>query len=135
MQISGGANKTSFASQAKDALSTKLTAAYHRRSHSGVCVVLSLALAALFFIGIHLGIAGTVIRDRVIAILGENGYRAGFAIATLIGLGWLVAAYNRAPYLVTWGMIEWWKPIAIILMLSAALLGRDEGAAVAVARQ
>jgi uncharacterized membrane protein len=89
---------------------------------SGECIVLSLILAALFFIGIHLGIAGTVIRDRAIAILGENGYRAGFAIATLIGLGWLVAAYNRAPYLVTWGMIEWWKPIAIILMLPAALL-------------
>jgi uncharacterized membrane protein len=84
--------------------------------------VLSLILAALFFIGIHLGIAGTVIRDRVIAILGENGYRAGFSIATLIGLGWLVAAYNRAPYLVTWGMLEWWKPIAIILMLPVALL-------------
>ena len=32
----------------------------------------------------------TVIRDRAIEILGENGYRAGFAIATLIGLGWLV---------------------------------------------
>jgi len=31
-----------------------------------------------------------------------------------------VAAYNRAPYLVTWGMLEWWKPI--ILMLPAALL-------------
>jgi uncharacterized membrane protein len=84
--------------------------------------VLSLILAALFFIGIHLGIAGTVIRDHVITILSENGYRAGFAIATLIGLGWLVAAYNRAPYLVTWGMLEWWKPIAIILMLPAALL-------------
>jgi NnrU protein len=84
--------------------------------------MLSLILAALFFIGIHLGIAGTVIRDRAIAILGENGYRAGFAIATLIGLGWLVAAYNRTPYLGTWGMLEWWKPTAIILMLPASLL-------------
>ena len=35
--------------------------------------MLSLILAALFFIGIHLGIAGTVIRDRAIEILGENG--------------------------------------------------------------
>lgn len=84
--------------------------------------MLSLTLAALFFIGIHLGIAGTVIRDRAIAILGESGYRAGFSIATLLGLGWLVAAYNRAPYLVTWGILEWWKPIAIVLMLPAALL-------------
>src|SRR5271156_3413284 len=31
-------------------------------------------------------------------------------------------AYNRAPYIVTWGMLEWWKPFAIILMLPASLL-------------
>jgi uncharacterized membrane protein len=84
--------------------------------------VLSLDLAALFFTGIHLGIAGTAIRDRAIGILGRNAYMAGFAVASAIGLAWLVAAYNRAPYLVTWGMLEWWKPIAIILMLPAALL-------------
>ena len=84
--------------------------------------MLSLVLAALFFAGIHLGIAGTAIRDRAIGILGKNGYMASFAVASVIGLGWLVAAYNRAPYLVTWGMLEWWKPIAIILMLPAALL-------------
>jgi uncharacterized membrane protein len=84
--------------------------------------VLSLILAALFFIGIHLGIAGTTMRDRVIGILGENGYRAVFAAASVIGLAWLVVAYNRAPYVATWGILEWWKPIAIILMLPAALL-------------
>ena len=84
--------------------------------------MLSLLLAALFFAGIHLGIAGTALRDRVIGSLGENGYRATFAAASVVGLGWLVAAYNRAPYLVTWGMLEWWKPIAIILMLPASLL-------------
>jgi hypothetical protein len=59
--------------------------------------VLSLLLAALFFTGIHLGIAGTVIRDRAIGILGKNGYMAAFAVASVIGLAWLVAAYNRAP--------------------------------------
>jgi len=84
--------------------------------------VLSLILAGLFFAGIHLGIAGTAMRDRAIGILGKNGYTGSFAVASIIGLGWLVAAYNRAPYLVTWGMLEWWKPIAIFLMLPAALL-------------
>ena len=84
--------------------------------------MLSLVLAALFFTGLHLGIAGTAIRDRAIGILGEHGYRAVFAGASVIGLGWLAVAYNRAPYLATWGMLEWWKPIAIILMLPAALL-------------
>ena len=84
--------------------------------------MLSLVLAALFFAGIHLGIAGTTIRDRAIGILGQNAYRAVFSVASIIGLAWLVAAYNRAPYLATWGMLEWWTPIAIILMLPAALL-------------
>ena len=84
--------------------------------------MLSLVLAALFFAGIHLGMAGTAIRDRAIGLLGKNGYMAAFAIASLIGLGWLVAAYNRAPYLITWGMLEWWKPIVIVLMLPATLL-------------
>ena len=61
-------------------------------SHSGGNAVLSLILAALFFIGIHLGIAGTATRDRAIGILGENGYRAVFGVASVIGLAWLVAA-------------------------------------------
>jgi len=99
-----------------------LRAAKHWLWHSGESIVLSLVLAALFFAGIHLGIAGTAVRDRAIQILSENGYRAAFAVASVIGLGWLVAAYNRAPYLATWGMLEWWKPIAIILMLPACLL-------------
>ena len=41
----------------------------------------------------------TAMRDRAIGILGENGFRAAFAAASIIGLGWLVAAYNRAPTL------------------------------------
>jgi uncharacterized membrane protein len=84
--------------------------------------VLSLVLAALFFAGIHLGIAGTVMRDRAIGILGKNGYMAVFAVASVGGIGWLVTSFNRAPYLFTWGMLEWWKAIAIILMLPASLL-------------
>lgn len=84
--------------------------------------MLSLVLAAIFFAGIHLGIAGTTIRDRAIAAMGQNGYRVAFSLASVIGLAWLVTAYNRAPYLATWGMLEWWKPFAIALMLPASLL-------------
>jgi hypothetical protein len=81
--------------------------------------VLSLLLAAIFFAGIHLGVAGTTIRDRTIAALGQGGYRVASSVATVVGPAWLVMAYNRAPYAVTWGMLEWWKPFAIILMLPA----------------
>ena len=81
----------------------------------------SLVLAALFFAGIHLGVAGTGLRDRLIATMG-GGYRAVFSAASLAGLVWLVIAYRHAPYLPSWGMPEWWKPVAIVLMLPAFLL-------------
>jgi uncharacterized membrane protein len=84
--------------------------------------VLSLILAAVFFITIHLGIAGTRLRDRAIGGLGERGFRAAFSIASLLGLIWLVVAYRAAPYVATWGMLEWWKPFAILLMLPAFAL-------------
>jgi uncharacterized membrane protein len=84
--------------------------------------VLSLILAALFFIGIHLGISGTRLRDRTIAALGPGGYSAAFSIASVAGLVWLILAYRWAPYLPTWGLLLWWRPIAILLMLPATLL-------------
>jgi uncharacterized membrane protein len=82
----------------------------------------SLVLAALFFAGLHLGVAGTRLRDRAIAALGQRGYLAAFSIASVAGLVWMVLAYRGAPYSATWGVPEWWKPVAIALMLPAALL-------------
>jgi uncharacterized membrane protein len=84
--------------------------------------MVSVALAAVFFAGIHLGIAGTRLRDRFVAALDERGYQAAFALASAAGLAWLIVAYNRAPYLASWSMLEWWKPAAVALMLPAALL-------------
>jgi uncharacterized membrane protein len=84
--------------------------------------MLFLVLAAIFFAGIHLGVAGTTWRDRAVAALGEGAYRAVFSIASLAGIIWLVMAYRHAPYVTTWGVPAWWKPVAIMLMLPAFLL-------------
>lgn len=84
--------------------------------------MLSLILGAICFSGIHLGVAGTRLRDRAIAALGESSYRAVFSIVSLAAIVWLVMAYKAAPYEATWGILEWWKPIAIILMLPAFVL-------------
>jgi|GEM_PF-5423733 len=80
--------------------------------------MLSLLLGAICFAGIHLGVAGTTLRDRAIAALGEGAYRAVFSIVSLVAIVWLVMAYKDAPYVATWGIPEWWKPIAIILYAS-----------------
>jgi uncharacterized membrane protein len=93
-----------------------------RLNQKGELSMLSLILAAIFFAGIHLGIAGTTVRDRAVAALGLIGYRAVFSIASLLGIVWLVMSYKYAPYAATWGAPQWWKPIAIILMLPAFFL-------------
>ncbi len=82
----------------------------------------SLLLAALFFIAIHLGVSGTALRDRVVSLTGPRGYMVAFSVASVAGLVWLVLAYNAAPYVPTWGQLQWWKPFAIALMLPAFLL-------------
>lgn len=90
-----------------------------------------LILAALFFLGLHFGIAGTSLRLRLIEKLGAPIYHASFGTLSLFGLFWLLNAYRAAPYLETWGQLAWFKPVAAALMLPAfqlvvlGLLSRD----------
>lgn len=83
--------------------------------------MISLILAALFFIAIHLGVSGTRLRDRLVTAVGTTGYMAGFSIVSVVAIAWLVAAYNGAPYQPIWGQLLWWKPFQLTLMLPAFL--------------
>lgn len=84
--------------------------------------MISLTLAALAFIGIHLGVSGTLLRDRLVSRIGLRGYMVAFSVASVAAIVWLVSAYQAAAYVPTWGQLEWWKPFAIALMLPAFLL-------------
>jgi uncharacterized membrane protein len=53
--------------------------------------MLYLLLGAICFAGIHLGVAGTLLRDRAIAAIGEGAYRAVFSIVSLAAIVWLWA--------------------------------------------
>lgn len=81
-----------------------------------------LTLAAFVFLGLHFGIAGTPLRTRCVALLGERGYRAAFSTASALGLVWLILAYRDAPYLGLWGTPVWSRLLAITLMPIAFLL-------------
>jgi uncharacterized membrane protein len=82
----------------------------------------ALVLAALFFVGIHLLIAGTTVRDGLIARLGAGPYRGAFSLASLIGIVWLALAYRGAPYVPLWGKLVGLEPIALAVMLVATVL-------------
>ncbi len=55
-----------------------------------------LVIASCLFLGIHLGISGTKLRDVVTGAIGEPVYRGLFAITSLGAVVWLCIAYNRA---------------------------------------
>ncbi|MFM8443464.1 MAG: NnrU family protein [Methylococcus sp.] len=82
----------------------------------------ALILASLFFTGIHIGIAGTRLRDVLIQRFGEIGFRAGFSVLSLLGLIWLIQAYGQAPYIETWGQWLALKPVVAAFMLLAFIL-------------
>ena len=79
----------------------------------------NLIAAAVFFLGIHFGVSGTRLRDRLVAALGEKKYRGLFALVSLVGLIWLIYAYGRAPYVSLWGQLVSLKPVAAPLVLLA----------------
>lgn len=84
--------------------------------------MISLALAAAAFAIIHLSISGTTIRDGLVERIGLRAYMVAFSVASVAAIVWLTSAYKAAPYMATWGQLEWWKPFALVLMLPAFLL-------------
>lgn len=52
--------------------------------------------AAAVFLGIHVLISGTRLRDAITGAIGENAYMGLFSVASLGAIVWLVIAYNHA---------------------------------------
>lgn len=82
-----------------------------------------LIVAAAFFLLIHFGIAGTRLRDALVARMGEKGYRGIFSLLSIVGLVWLIWAYGRAPDDPLWSTPPALTRVAIGMVLLAFLLG------------
>jgi uncharacterized membrane protein len=82
----------------------------------------NLMAAAAFFLAIHFGISGTKLRDQLVRIVGERVFRGLFALASIVGLLWLIRAYAVAPYVALWGRVTALEPLAAPLMLGAVAL-------------
>jgi uncharacterized membrane protein len=53
--------------------------------------------AAATFLGIHLLISGTLIRDAITGAIGEGSYMGLFSLASLGAIVWLVIAFKAVP--------------------------------------
>ncbi|MFE0755175.1 NnrU family protein [Inquilinus sp. NPDC058860] len=87
--------------------------------------MLSLALAALFWVVLHLGVAGPL-RPAIAGRLGEMGYSGLFSVLSAGGLVWLALAYRAAPYEPLWEPAPFWIP-AVLVFLGFVLLAYSLG--------
>jgi uncharacterized membrane protein len=80
-----------------------------------------LIAASAFFLLIHFGVSGTRLRDALTARLGEGPYRGMFALASIVGLAWMIYAYRHSPTIELWGFLFGFRPAAYVLVLIAFL--------------
>jgi uncharacterized membrane protein len=81
-----------------------------------------LVLAALLWIGLHVGIAGTALRGAIVARLGEGGFRAGFSLLSLGAIVLLIGAWRGAATTPLWFAPGWLRWLLAFAMLPAFVL-------------
>jgi uncharacterized membrane protein len=82
----------------------------------------SLLGAAIFFVGIHVLLAGTELRWQIVAKTGEEVFQSIFGLFSLVGIIWLCRAYGRAEYIELWGQVQAMRWLALLMMLPAFFL-------------
>ena len=83
--------------------------------------MLNLIAASAYFLLIHFGVSGTKLRDVLVARLGPGRYRGAFALASILGLAWMIYAFRRAPAVPLWGLVLGFRPAAYALVFIAFL--------------
>ncbi|MCR0980928.1 NnrU family protein [Roseomonas populi] len=93
--------------------------------------MVALIVAALIWIGLHVGIAGTRARAAWAARLGEGGFRATFSVASALTITLLVLAWRSAPTSPLWAVprpLGWVLVVAMLLafiLFAGSLLARN----------
>jgi uncharacterized membrane protein len=81
-----------------------------------------LALAAVVWIGVHVGLSGTSLRLPIAARLGERAFRALFSAFSVAALAFLIVAFIHAPREQLWAPPGWLRDLLAVAMLAAFLL-------------
>lgn len=81
-----------------------------------------LVVAALIWIGIHIGIAGTSLRGAIVARVGGNAFRVLFSVLSIAAILFLVRCWHDAPTTLLWVAPNWLRWILAAAMLPAFVL-------------
>jgi len=81
-----------------------------------------LVIAALLWIGVHVGISGTRLRDRVVRRIGEQPFRGLFSLLSIATLLLLIGAWTFMWTTPLWFAPMWLRWILVFVMLLAFVL-------------
>lgn len=81
-----------------------------------------LILASILWVGVHFGIAGTVVRTRLVERLGERAFVIGYSVLSVGAIILLVQAWGAAPHVGLWVTPDWLRWVLALLMLPAFVL-------------
>jgi len=87
----------------------------------GIPVAL-LIIAALLWIAIHLGLAGTTLRDVVVRRTGEAAFGTLFSVLSVAAIALLIWAWSSAPTTLLWIAPDWVRWLLLLAMLPAFVL-------------
>ena len=76
----------------------------------------------MLWVGVHVGIAGTVMRGRLVARLGAVPFRIGYSVLSVVSITLLVMSWQAAPYVPLWSVGDGFRWVMAALMLPVLLL-------------
>ncbi len=94
----------------------------HDRVDEGDGTMGLLLIAALVWVGVHVGVAGTRLRAAAVARLGERGFLVGFSLLSVASIVALCASYNAAPLEPVWIAPDGLRWALALVMLAACVL-------------
>jgi len=81
-----------------------------------------LIVAALLWVGVHVGIAGTRLRDAVVARIDEGPFRGLFSLVSILALAFLIWCWGRSATTPLWYVPIWLRWVLVAVMLLAFVL-------------
>ena len=88
----------------------------------GGTAITLLVIGLLTFFGVHLVPTAPSLHDRLVARLGENGWKGLMSLIALAGFVMIVLGWQRAPFLPVYTPPEWGHWLPRVLMLPALIL-------------
>ncbi len=88
-----------------------------------ILYMIFLLAAAALWVGLHVGVAGTSLRDQAVARLGGDGrFTLVFSLGSVVSITLLVMAWQHAPYIILWEVPGWLRWLIALAMLPAFIL-------------